>query len=109
MFVTVDLELSRKEDVLVVPLAAVQTVAGETVVFVQQGPPSHEGPMAEEKAGANPQSAIFERRRVELGARDSEVAEVLKGLEAGELVVVGNAYLFKSEFEKSRIVEGHSD
>ncbi len=98
MFVTVDLELSRKEDVLVAPLAAVQTVAGETVVFVQGSP----------QAGAPQQSVTFERRGVELGARDGEVAEVLKGLEAGELVVVGNAYLLKSELEKSRIGEGHA-
>ncbi|HVR75911.1 MAG TPA: efflux RND transporter periplasmic adaptor subunit [Planctomycetota bacterium] len=108
MFVTVDLELSRKEDVLVVPLDAVQTVAGETVVFVQQGPPSNEGAGAEAKAGAPPRTVTFDRRRVELGVRDGGVAEVLRGLEAGELVVVGNAYLLKSEFEKSRIGEGHS-
>lgn len=109
MFVTVDLELSRKEDVIVVPLAAVQTVGGETVVFVQQSPLSQDGSRAEEKANASAQPVSFERRRVELGTRDSEVAEVLKGLAAGELVVVGNAYLLKSEFEKSRIGEGHSD
>jgi multidrug efflux pump subunit AcrA (membrane-fusion protein) len=108
MFVTVDLELSRREDVLVVPLDAVQTVSGETVVFVQQGPPSSDGAAAEEKAGAPPRTVTFERRRVELGVRDGGVAEVLKGLQPGELVVIGNAYLLKSEFEKSRIGEGHS-
>jgi len=126
MFATVDLETSRRDDVLVVPLPAIQTVAGETVVFVQdasakaaaQGehdPPreavaggheeSHDG---HEHETPQPGAVAFERRVVALGGRDGVVAEVLKGVEVGEAVVVKNAYLLKSEFEKSRISEGHA-
>ncbi len=133
MFVTVDLEISRKEDALVVPLSALQTVAGQTVVFVKSAETEHTVAHDHEKvkdekakdekekdekdtepgvgpphAAAMPGLIAFERRTVEVGARDGEVAEVLKGLQAGELVVVANAYLLKSEFEKSQISEGHS-
>jgi cobalt-zinc-cadmium efflux system membrane fusion protein len=108
MFVTVDVELSRKADVIVVPIGSVQSVAGETVAFVQQTRIGPGGPKTDETPGASQPAVVFERRRVELGAQDSEVAEVLKGVEAGDLVVMKNAYLLKSEFEKSRISEGHS-
>jgi cobalt-zinc-cadmium efflux system membrane fusion protein len=45
---------------------------------------------------------------VKLGARDGDVVEVVEGLTAGERVVVANAYLLKSEFERSKIGGGHA-
>lgn len=92
MFATVDLETARREDVVVVPVAAVQTVGGETAVFVREA-----------KKGV-----VFERRVVTTGERDADNVEVVKGLKAGEEVVVENAFLLKSELEKSRIGEGHA-
>ena len=89
----VDLEMSRKSGVVVVPAAAVQTLGGQPVVFV-------ETPLTE--------GAAFQRRPVVLGARDRDVAEVTEGLEPGERVVVANAYLLKSEFERSKIGQGHA-
>ena len=105
MFVTVDVELSRRDDVLVIPLAAVQSAAGDTIAFVrvnQQGTPG-------DSSSAGAPRLVFERRKIELGAQDAEVAEITKGLLAGDQVVVKNAYLLKSEFEKSRISDGHTD
>jgi cobalt-zinc-cadmium efflux system membrane fusion protein len=93
MFATVDLETSRKAGVVVVPLEALQSVDGTEVVFV-------ETPLGE--------GAVFQRRPVTLGSRDDKVAEVVGGVTAGERVVVANAYLLKSEFEKARIGEGHA-
>ena len=52
--------------------------------------------------------AAFQRRPVKLGARDGDVVEVVEGLSAGERVVVANAYLLKSEFERSKISQGHA-
>ena len=92
MFAKVDLETARTPDVLVVPVAAVQTIDGKPVVFVETAL----------TAGA----AAFQRRPVVLGARDADVAEVLDGLRAGERVVVANAFLLKSEFERAKISHG---
>lgn len=93
MFVTVDLELSRRENVVVVPRAAIQTSNEQSLVFVKGPAP----------AGGN--GATFERRVVTLGERDDDSVEIVKGLKAGEEVVVDNAYLLKSELEKSRIAD----
>ena len=93
MFATVDLEVSRKADVLVVPTSAVQTLEGKQVVFVET---------------QLTEGAAFQRRVVVLGARDGDVAEVADGLKPGERVVVANAYLLKSEFERAKIGGGHA-
>ena len=93
MFAMVDLETARKHDVLVVPAAAVQTIGGKPVVFVET---------------ALTDGAAFQRRDVVLGARDAEVTEVTEGLRPGERVVVANAYLLKSEFERAKISHGHA-
>lgn len=92
MFATVELEKSRAAGRVVVPVAAIQTVGGESVVFV-------ETPLGE--------SASYQRRPVKTGARDGEVVEIVDGLGDGERVVVSNAYLLKSEFERSKIGQGH--
>jgi cobalt-zinc-cadmium efflux system membrane fusion protein len=93
MFATLDIETSRRPGAVVVPTSAVQTVAGQTVVFVET---------------ALTEGAAFQRRPVVLGARDEKVVEVVEGLQPGERVVVGNAYLLKSEFERSKISHGHA-
>jgi cobalt-zinc-cadmium efflux system membrane fusion protein len=93
MFATVDLEVSRRSNALVVPTAAVQTLGGQPVVFV-------ETPLTD--------GAAFQRRAVVLGARDGDVVEVTQGLEPGERIVLANGYLIKSEFERSKISHGHA-
>ena len=93
MFATADLEVSRREAALTVPLAAVQTMDGAAVVFVRV-------------AGTSPDASrrvVFERRSVVLGTRDADVVEILEGLKAGESVCVENAFLLKSELEKSKL------
>jgi cobalt-zinc-cadmium efflux system membrane fusion protein len=92
MFARVDLETARKPDVLVVPLAAIQSIDGKPVVFVET--PLTDG------------AAAFVRRPVVLGARDADVAEVTDGLRAGERVVVANAFLLKSEFDRAKLSHG---
>lgn len=93
MFATVALETSRKTNVLVVPAAAVQSLDGQPVVFV-------ETPLSE--------GAAYQRRQITLGARDQDVVEVREGITAGDRVVVANAYLLKSEFERSKLSQGHA-
>ena len=93
MFATIELETGRKANVPVVPVAAVQTLGGQAVVFV-------ETQLSE--------GAAFQRRFVTLGARDADTVEVVEGLKQGERVVTTNAYLIKSEFERAKIGGGHA-
>lgn len=95
MFATVDLEVARHDAVILVPISAVMTVEGKSVVFVRSwAPGSGEGDVT-----------AYEKRAVEIGLRDEGSVEVVGGLAAGEVVVVSNAYLLKSEFERSRMEE----
>jgi cobalt-zinc-cadmium efflux system membrane fusion protein len=93
MFAMVDLEMSRKSGVALIPSAAIQSLGGQTVIFV-------ETPLTE--------GAAFQRRPVVLGARDGDSVEIVEGLAPGERVVIANAYLLKSEFERSKISHGHA-
>ncbi len=90
MFATVDLEVARHERAILVPVSAVLTVAGESVVFVRSN-------------AAAADTTAYEKRVVETGLRDEHEIEIVQGLALGDEVVVANAYLLKSEFERSRM------
>ena len=111
LFTTVELETSHKTGVRLVPLAAVQTVRGETVVFVSSAAtepvPGPGGRHASDRPlrDQDHKGMAFERRVVTLGMREGESVEITQGVTAGEEVVVENAYLLKSEFEKSKFAD----
>lgn len=65
---------------LAVPLAAVHVIDNQDTVFVEKS------------------ESLFELRDVEIGYRDELVAEIIKGIAAGERVVVKNSFLLKSEW-----------
>lgn len=73
---------------LLVPLSALQSMDGQDVVFVRE-------------------DETYIARRVELGSRDSQRAQVLSGLRAGELVVVEESYLIKADIEKAGAEHAH--
>jgi len=50
----------------------------------------------------------YERRVLEVGARTSELVEVVSGVKAGEPVVVEGAFILKSESAKEGMGGGHS-
>lgn len=87
MFVTARV-LEPAEAELVVPLSAVQTYEGETVVFVE----SKEG---------------FEPRKVSLGQRGETQVAVLGGLEPGERYVAQNSFYLKAELGKGEAEHDH--
>ncbi|MDP4006911.1 efflux RND transporter periplasmic adaptor subunit [Methylobacterium sp. NEAU K] len=87
-FVTAEVEIARDSVPVRVPKTAVQTLAGRRVVFVR----IPEG---------------FERRAVELGRSDDVAYEVTAGLQAGEAIAVGNAFVLKAELGKAEA--GHDD
>jgi cobalt-zinc-cadmium efflux system membrane fusion protein len=48
---------------------------------------------------------VFRRQRVEIGRSDGQHTEILSGLSAGTPIVARNAYVLKSELEKSEYAE----
>ncbi len=87
-FVTVQLETSRDEVPLAVPIQAVQIYEGQDVIFVQ------------DEDGIEPYP-------VELGRRSHELIELLKGPPVGTPIVVRNSFLMKAELGKSAAGHGH--
>jgi cobalt-zinc-cadmium efflux system membrane fusion protein len=69
-----------------VPDSAVQVIQGKTYVFTVM-------PMGE--------NTMFERREVEVGSRTSGRAAILRGLAAGDVVVISGAFAVKSTFLKA--------
>jgi cobalt-zinc-cadmium efflux system membrane fusion protein len=72
-------------DVLTVPQEAIQSIGGESVVFVREG------------------ADKFVARPVELGARVGARRAVLRGLNGAEMVVVAGAFNLKAELLKSTL------
>ncbi|MGB4866279.1 MAG: efflux RND transporter periplasmic adaptor subunit, partial [Hyphomicrobium sp.] len=81
--------ISGKLDVpLIVPREAIQTVKGQKVVFVNDGPG-------------------FRMRPVTTGREDSTNAEILSGLEFGETVATSNTFTLKAELGKAEAEHEH--
>jgi cobalt-zinc-cadmium efflux system membrane fusion protein len=81
--------ISGKLDVpLIVPREAIQTVNGQKVVFVNDGPG-------------------FRMRPVTTGREDSTNAEILSGLEFGETVATSNTFTLKAELGKAEAEHEH--
>jgi cobalt-zinc-cadmium efflux system membrane fusion protein len=78
MFVTVAIAATANRRVLVVPAGAVQTMDGESVVFVRSG------------------ADQFSRRAVTTGAEADGLVEIAGGLAEGDVVATSGAFLLKS-------------
>ena len=84
MFATIRVLSEPASDVLVVPEAAVQHDRDRSFVFVQKEP------------------GVFEARTIRLGDKNGTVAEILEGLQEGEVVVKEGAFTLKSELLKPK-------
>lgn len=73
---------------MTIPLDAVQTIEGQSVVFVR----TEEG---------------FEKRTIVAGKKDKNNIEILSGLKSGEQVAVGNTFVLKAEAGKSEAEHAH--
>ncbi len=87
MYATLLIRVDQGESAIVVPPAAIQVIDTTSVVFVQ---------VAEHS---------FQLRPVEPGRQLVQGLEIVAGLEEGELVAVGGAFILKSELLKDRIIE----
>lgn len=84
MFATIRVLSEPSPDVLVVPEAAIQHDRDRTFVFVQKEP------------------GVFEARTIKLGEKNGALAEILDGLQEGEVVVKEGAFTLKSELLKPK-------
>ena len=87
-YVTAKVTTAEEKVDLRLPKTALQTVAGEQVVFVR----TPDG---------------FEKREVALGKADDEFVEVVFGLDPGEEVAVENSFVLKAELGKAEAEHAH--
>ena len=73
--------------ILAIPLAAVQSIEGEKIVFVPKSQDS------------------FEKRTVKTGQEIGEYVEILEGLKPGEEIVTDGSFVLKSELLKAEFGE----
>jgi cobalt-zinc-cadmium efflux system membrane fusion protein len=90
LFVSGQVSVAESQADLVIPLSALQTVEGQTIVFVQ-----HE-------------DGDFEPQAVQTGRRDHQRVEILQGLKSGQTYVSQNAFAMKAQLQKGEFGEGHS-
>lgn len=88
LFVAGRLVLEQTPAAIAIRVGALQSMEGRDVVFVRNG----------EK---------FEPREVELGQRDSERAEVLFGLDEGDVYAAKNSFVIKAEIAKASAAHEH--
>ncbi len=87
-FVSADIAVGSKEVGVKVPKTALQTVKGDTVVFVR----TENG---------------FAPRKVTVGSDDGVAVEIVSGITAGETVAASNTFLLKAESGKSEATHSH--
>lgn len=90
MFVNAKVAIEKAEAEIVIPLSALQTVDGQTVVFIQHD------------------DGDFEPQAVQTGRRDFKQVEIIQGLKAGQSYVSQNAFSLKAQLQKGEFGEGHS-
>jgi cobalt-zinc-cadmium efflux system membrane fusion protein len=88
LFVTAEIPTDGVPAEIVVAKTALQSVKGETVVFVR----TENG---------------FEARKIGVGRQDARLVEVTAGLAAGERVATANTFVLKAELGKAEA--GHDD
>ena len=89
LFFTVRLVRENVSVPVAVRTEAVRTFKDQSVVFVQRG--DH-----------------FEVRPLDLGRRDGQYAEVVRGLASGEKYACANSFVLKAELTKAGASRGHS-
>jgi cobalt-zinc-cadmium efflux system membrane fusion protein len=87
-FVTAEIPTDETAAAIVVPKTALQSIKGETVVFVR----TENG---------------FEARKIATGRQDARLVEVTDGLSAGERVATGNTFVLKADLGKAEAEHEH--
>lgn len=87
MFASVRIASGTSQALLAVPQAAILAEGRQSFVFVKEGD-------------------AFEKREVELGAKDGELVAIVSGLEKGEQIAVKSVFVLSSELKKAEL-KGH--
>ena len=82
LFVTAEIPTDEAPAAIVVAKTALQTIKGDTVVFVR----TENG---------------FEARKIGVGRQDARLVEVTEGLAAGERIATANTFVLKAELGKA--------
>ncbi|GFO75238.1 membrane fusion protein, cobalt-zinc-cadmium efflux system [Bathymodiolus platifrons methanotrophic gill symbiont] len=90
LFVNAKVAIAKKQADIVIPLTALQTVDGQTSVFVQHD------------------DGDFELQAVQIGRKDFQQVEIIQGLKPGQTYVSKNAFSLKAQLQKGEFGEGHS-
>ncbi|MBM3522788.1 MAG: efflux RND transporter periplasmic adaptor subunit, partial [Alphaproteobacteria bacterium] len=85
MYATIVFEFGATDEAVLIPVAALQEVGGESVVFVREG------------------EARFRMRSVRTGRQAGDRVEALEGVRSGEPVVTAGSFLLKSELLKRQM------
>ncbi len=88
VFINGKVETREVEVKVLVPSSALQTLDGETVVFVQTG----EG---------------FEPSHVKVGRRNKNMVEIIQGLKPGQPFITKGAFTLKADLGKGAFGDGH--
>ena len=83
-FITAEIPTDEAPAAIVVPKTALQSLKGDTVVFVRTA----DG---------------FEARKVSIGRQDARLAEVTSGLAAGEKIASANTFILKADLGKAEV------
>jgi len=83
-FITAEIPTDEAPAAIVVPKTALQSLKGDTVVFVRTA----DG---------------FEARKVSIGRQDARLAEVTSGLVAGEHIASANTFILKADLGKAEV------
>lgn len=87
-FITAEIPTAESPDAIAIPKSALQSLNGESVVFVRTA----DG---------------FESRKIDVARQDARQAEVTKGLAVGERIATTNTFILKAEIGKAEL--GHHD
>jgi len=91
MFAAVDIPLTEGKKVSLVPRQAVLSDEGQTFAFVHW------------------RDDLWLRRDVRVGRTQGDMVEILSGLSAGDKVVAGGGFLFKSDILRAKMGAGCAD
>jgi cobalt-zinc-cadmium efflux system membrane fusion protein len=83
-FITAEIPMDAAPAAVVVPKTALQSVKGDTVIFVRTA----DG---------------FEARKVDVGRQDVRLVEVTNGLTVGERIATSNTFILKAELGKAEV------
>ncbi len=113
MFASVKILTSRKENILAIPVSAVQREGNNIIVFVAKDEeslpatsPLPSGESLPVQTGVGVRGGfIFEKRVVTIGPEVDGFHQVLSGLKEGEQIVTKGAFILKSESLKELMEE----